>query len=126
MPESTLTLYARVELNPMPGSTLSSHQSGTLDMASEISWCFTLCQSRLYFPSQGLWIWPQNVFMLTHPVEVVVHAGEIGPHADVELLHGLVPAHRVEPWQPPLHAHQVLLHNGGFCNSCTPKRCLRI
>ena len=35
----------------------------------------------------------------THSVEVVIHAGEVGPHADVELLHGLIAAHRVKPYQ---------------------------
>ncbi len=54
----------------------------------------TLCQDRLYPPVRDFGF---GLLVLTHPVEVVVHAGEIGPHADVELLHGLVPAHRVEP-----------------------------
>jgi hypothetical protein len=26
----------------------------------------------------------------------------------------------------PRQRHSVLVHNGGFCNNCTPKRCLHI
>ena len=37
-----------------------------------------------------------NLVELSHPVEDVVHAGQRFPPANVELPHGLVPAHRVE------------------------------
>ncbi len=35
------------------------------------------------------------------------------------------PLHRPSPrWAEGKRGHKVLLHNGGFCNNCTPKRCL--
>jgi len=36
---------------------------------------------------------------LAHPVEEVVHAGQVWADADVVVLHGVLATHRVETWK---------------------------
>ena len=47
-------------------------------------------------PTFGLLPLVVHVVKLSHSVHQVVHAGQVGSHADLKLVHGLVPSHGVE------------------------------